>query len=53
MEFANKLLAFNPAKNLTSFKEVIYRICSIKKYTLNISYAYLKIISTTGKIKTV
>ena len=42
MEFANKLPALNPTINLTSFKEVIYRVCSIKKYTLNISDGYLK-----------
>ena len=42
MQFANKLLALNPAINLMLFKEVIYRICYIQKYTLNISDAYLK-----------
>lgn len=30
MEFAKKLQALNPAINLTSFKEVIYRKCTIK-----------------------
>ena len=42
MNFADKILALNPAIPLPSFKETIYRICTIKKYKLNISEQYLK-----------
>ena len=51
LDFANKLLALNPAIPLTTFKETIYRISAIKKYTLNISETYLKNYFLTGRIK--
>ena len=42
MVFAYKLLSLNPGISLTAFKDVIYRMIAIKKYTLNVSENYLK-----------
>ena len=42
MVFVDKLLSLNPGISLTAFKDVIYRMIAIKKYTLNVSENYLK-----------
>lgn len=42
MVFADKLLSLNPGISLTAFKDVIYLMIAIKKYTLNASENYLK-----------
>jgi len=42
MEFGEKVLAFNSGISLSTFKEIIYRFISIKKYSLYITEEYLK-----------
>ena len=41
LEFANNSLFINTSINLSTFKEVIYRMIAIKKYEINISDQYL------------
>ncbi len=42
MEFGNKILCLNSDITLPTFKEIIYRFVSIKKYSLDITDDYLK-----------
>lgn len=42
LEFAEKLLYLNNGISLITFKEIIYKFISIKKYSLNITEEYLK-----------
>jgi len=42
MEFGEKVLILKSGISLSTFKEIIYRFLSIKKYSLYITEEYLK-----------
>ena len=41
LDFGDKILDLNSGINLTTFKQIIYRYTSIKKYELNLTEEYI------------